>query len=74
MCNIITGNQISLFKLLALKSVIKLEILGIKRRGPSAYSIAKKQYGFKGNRISVLKQVELLIVEAEIKSREVLSE
>jgi len=35
----------------------------MKRRGQSAYSIVKQEYGFKGNKKSVLEQMEQIIKE-----------
>ena len=50
--------DIKLFRLASLRSALKLEILGMKRRGPSVYSIVKKELGFKGSKKEVLKQLE----------------
>ena len=46
------------FRLRALRGALKLEILGMKRRGRSAYSLAKEEFGFKGNKQKVLEQLE----------------
>tara|TARA_R100001086_G_scaffold98019_1_gene48771 strand:- start:316 stop:522 length:207 start_codon:yes stop_codon:yes gene_type:complete len=44
-------------RFLALRSALKLELLGMKRsRSPSAYVLLKRDYGLKGNRDKVLKQ------------------
>lgn len=56
-----TPEQIDLFRLLSLRSALKLECLGMSRRGQSAYSIVKAEYGLKGNKKSVLKQLEQII-------------
>ena len=56
-----TPEQIDLFRLLSLKSALKLECLGMSRRGQSVYSIVKAEYGLKGNKKSVLKQLEQII-------------
>lgn len=42
---VVTGEHINLARLLALKGALKLEILGMKRRGRSAFSILKKEFG-----------------------------
>lgn len=42
-----TPEQIAFFQLCALRGALRLEAAGIKRRGKSAVSIAKKM-GFKG--------------------------
>jgi hypothetical protein len=43
--------------MIALEKALKLELLGMKRRGQSAYSIAKQHYGLKGNREKVYNQL-----------------
>jgi len=60
-----TPEQIDMFRFLSLKSALKLECLGMNRRGQSAYSIIKAEYGFKGNKKSVLKQMEQIIEEVK---------
>ncbi len=60
-----TPEQIDMFRFLSLKSALKLECLGMTRRGQSAYSIVKAEYGFKGNKKSVLKQMEQIIEEVK---------
>jgi hypothetical protein len=50
-----TPEKIAMFRLLSLKHALTLEIRGMKRsRGPSAHSILKNQYGYKGSRQAVL--------------------
>jgi len=56
-----TPEAIDQFRLRALRSALKMEILGMKRRGQSAYSIIKQEFGLKGNKQSVLEQFEKLI-------------
>ncbi len=56
-----TPQQIEQFRMRALRGALKMEILGIKRRGQSAYSIIKQEFGLKGNKQSVLEQFEKLI-------------
>ena len=51
-----TPDQIAHFRMLALRAALKLEIAGMKRRGPSAYSILKAG-GFTGTRAAVLQQL-----------------
>lgn len=58
-----TPEQIDMFRFLSLKSALKLECLGMSRRGQSAYSIVKAEYGFKGSKKSVLQQMEQIIKE-----------
>ena len=60
-----TPEQIDMFRLLSLRSALKFECLGMSRRGQSAYSIIKAEYGLKGNKKSVLQQLEEIIEEAK---------
>ena len=58
----ITGDDIGRYRLVVLKSALKLEIKGIRmHRGRTAYSIIKKEFGFKGDRQRVLDQFETMI-------------
>ena len=56
-----TPEQIDMFTFLSRKAALKLEMRGLKRGGQSVYSIIKQEYGFKGSRESVLKQMEEII-------------
>jgi hypothetical protein len=60
-----TPKQIEMGRFIILRSALKLECLGMTRRGQSAYSILKAEYGFKGNKKSVLQQVEQIIKEVK---------
>ena len=51
------------YRLLALRGALRLELKGMKRRGRSAYSIAKQVYGLKGTRQSVLDQLTAMVEE-----------
>jgi len=42
-----TGDGIKVFQLLALKGALKMEAIGMKRRGKSALSIVKSMTGLK---------------------------
>jgi hypothetical protein len=53
-----TPDKINMFRLLSLKGALKLEMVGMKRRGRSAYAIIKDEFGFKGNREKVLNQLQ----------------
>ena len=55
---VLTGSQIEGARLLTLRQMLKLEILGMsKSRGPTAYSTLKMM-GFKGTRERVLSQLD----------------
>lgn len=59
---VITGPEIELWRLLALKGALKLEMLGMKHSsGKSVYSRLKKEFNFKGNKARVLAMLELYI-------------
>ena len=58
-----TPEAIDRFRLVALKGALKMEVLGMRRRGQSVYSLVKQEFGYKGNKASVLKQLEQKIKE-----------
>ena len=55
------SNQIMHFRLLALRSGLRLEIKGLRRSGRSFYAIIKKEFDLKGNRESVLEQFDEML-------------
>jgi hypothetical protein len=55
---VITGSNITLYRLLTLRSALRLEVKGMRRRGRSVYAIVKDEFGFKGSKAKVLKQLE----------------
>ena len=55
-----TSEAIDSFRMRALRSALKMEIFGMKRRCQSAYSIIKQEFGLKGNKQKVLEQFEKL--------------
>ena len=57
--------EIQSFRMKTLRSALKLEILGMKRRGRSVYSIIKEEFGFKGNKQKVLQQLENALTKAQ---------
>ncbi len=56
-----TSESIEMFNLLSMKYALKLEIAGLKHSRGSVYALAKKRFGFKGNKQSVLTQLTALI-------------
>ena len=54
-------NQIALFRLMSLRSMLTLEIKGMTRRGRSAYAIIKDELGLKGTKQRVLDQLTDII-------------
>ena len=61
----ITGaSDIALFRLLALRSALSLECKGMKiNRHVNAYAIAKREFGFRGNKQKVYDQLCAYIEE-----------
>ena len=59
----ITGDNIDLFRMSILEKALKLELLGMKGRGRSAYSVIKSEYGLKGNKQSVYDQFKAIRLE-----------
>ena len=57
----ITGTDIDLFRMSVLEKALKLELLGMKGRGRSAYSVIKSEFGLKGNRQSVYDQFKVYV-------------
>lgn len=56
-----TPEQIDRFRYLTLLSMLGLEIKGMRRKGASAYSIIKKEWRMRGNKISVYNQLADLL-------------
>ena len=53
-----TPGQIALFRLCTLRTALKLETRGLRMsKGPTALSVLKSEYGYKGDRAKVLAQV-----------------
>ncbi len=52
--------QIALYRMKVLAKALELETLGMKKRGRSAYSIVKEEYGLKGNKMTVLDKLNAL--------------
>jgi|TARA_R110000803_G_scaffold204260_1_gene270164 hypothetical protein len=65
---LITEENINRARLLTLRTALKLEVLGLKRGGRSAYVILKDELGLKGSRESVLQQVERYLEMVEEQS------
>jgi hypothetical protein len=60
---------IDFFQLASRKAALKLECLGMKHSRGSVYAVCKKVYGLKGNKQSVLAQMEALVAN-RLKARE----
>ena len=65
-----TPQAINGFRIRTLRSALRLETKGMKKRGQSAYSIIKDEFGFKGNKESVLNQLNSWMLEHNIRIME----
>ena len=50
--------NVNFFRLLTLRSALKLEILGLKNSRRSVYAIIKEEFGFRGNKQKVYDQID----------------
>jgi hypothetical protein len=55
----ITGDDIQIYRLLTIRQGLRLEMDGLRitNRGSTCYAIARKEFGFRGNRAKVLAQL-----------------
>lgn len=56
-----TPNQIAQFRARVLLRGLKLETLGMTKRGASCYSIIKQEYGLKGSKQKVYDQFKIML-------------
>ena len=61
MAIVLTGEAIDRFRAKTLLAALKLECLGMKRRGASVYSVVKAEYNLRGSKQSVYNQLESII-------------
>ena len=60
----VTGEHIPLYRLLVMRTGLQLEMKGIRMsRGRTCYALVKNEFGFKGNKAKVLRQLEDYIAE-----------
>lgn len=67
---VITGSDVDVFRWYALRGALKLETLGMSRRGASAYSVVKKEFGFKGTKAKVYEQLDAWLKANHPRSKE----
>ena len=53
--------DIDLYSIVAKRSALVLEMRGMKRRGRSAYSLIKEEFGLKGNKQKIFEQLTEII-------------
>jgi hypothetical protein len=58
MTTISKPSDIKMARLLTLKAALRLECVGMSKRGTSVYSMVKTEFGFKGTKTRVLEQLE----------------
>lgn len=61
MPTVLTGNNIDRMRVYVLYHALGLEIKGMQRRGPSAYSIVKAEFNLKGSKQKVYEQLETIL-------------
>lgn len=62
MSQVIEGDDVILFAIIALESALRLEVKGMKvSSGRSAYAIVKDRYGLKGSKQRVLEQFNEIV-------------
>lgn len=50
-------------RLLAMRKMMKLETMGLKRKGRSVYAIIKEEFGLKGNKQRVYEQFSKIVTD-----------
>tara|TARA_S200000501_G_C20801538_1_gene734291 strand:- start:538 stop:732 length:195 start_codon:yes stop_codon:yes gene_type:complete len=61
MTTIVGKEQIDAFRARVLLRGLKLEMLGMTRRGQSCYAIIKQEYGLKGSKQKVYDQFKVML-------------
>ena len=54
-------NEIAFARMATLKAGLKLEMIGMRKRGQSCYAILKHEYGLKGTKQEVFNQVQAMV-------------
>ena len=62
---IVTDHSIPLYRLLMLRQGLKMEMKGLRisSRGPTAYTIIKKEFDLKGSKAKVLAAFECILTQ-----------
>jgi hypothetical protein len=55
-----SAHEMALFRIRTLMSALKLETLGMSRRGRSVYALAKEEFNLKGSKQKVLEDLTTL--------------
>ena len=75
-CMIIDNPEdIDLYSIMAKRSALVLEMRGMKRRGRSAYSLIKEEFGLKGSKQRIFEQLtEIIEIIKEYRKGEMYNE
>ncbi len=63
--NVVMGRDVSVLRLSVLLSALRLECMGMRRNGPSAFSIVKREFRLHGSRKLILAQFEAIVAQAK---------
>ena len=67
--------DIDLYSIMVKRSALVLEMRGMKRRGRSAYSLIKEEFGLKGNKQRIFEQLtEIIEIIKEYRKGEMYNE
>lgn len=61
MTTVLTGNNIDRARVYVLYHALGLEVKGMQRRGPSAYSIVKAEFNLRGSKQKVYEQLGTIL-------------
>jgi hypothetical protein len=64
--SMITGKNIGVYQMMVQLSALKMETLGMKRRGTSAFKIIKQTYGLKGTKEKVYEDFKRIVEQAKL--------
>lgn len=60
----------TLVRMVTMRAALRLEVLGMSRRGQSVYSMIKKEWNLKGSKKKVLEQFDAIVEQEKTKFKE----
>ena len=54
-------DSVNLYRLLSIRKMCEMRLLGLRSRGPSPFTVIKRELGFRGNNEKVLAQLNAYI-------------
>ena len=51
-----TGVGVDIYRILALRGMLEMEMAGLRRRGRSAFAVVKEEFGLRGNKERVYRE------------------